>query len=228
MREAAFPIVAAVKISALTGSDPRANLRITSQSLEWQAASASASSAPCSPGEQQYVGPLLKAFPHTHTVLSQDDRAAKQKRAVFFANNTETAKQEGLWGWGGEPGGPRCLVIVPLSPAPLMLVRLDHNVGPDASPPTEDFCSRLKEKEIFFPFAQKLEFDNVLELSCILLEEFKKILIFFFYFPLLNRTHPFCIIPYDFMKYEVTMILSCGLHSIGTANNSKLFKFFRI
>lgn len=97
MREAAFSNVAAAKISALTGSDPRANLRITSQRLdEWQAASASAGSAPCSPGEQQYVGPLLKAFPHTHTVLSQDDRAAKQKIAVFFANNADMAKQEGL------------------------------------------------------------------------------------------------------------------------------------
>lgn len=49
------------------------------------------------PGEQQYVGPHLKAFPHTHTVLSQDDRAAKQKIAVFFANKAEMAKQEGLW-----------------------------------------------------------------------------------------------------------------------------------
>lgn len=34
MREAAFSNVAAAKISALTGSDPRANLRITSQRLD--------------------------------------------------------------------------------------------------------------------------------------------------------------------------------------------------
>lgn len=68
MREAAFSNVAAAKISALTGSDPRANLRITSQRFdEWQAASASTGSAPCSPRWAAVCGSPFEGIPtHAH------------------------------------------------------------------------------------------------------------------------------------------------------------------